>query len=205
MRVSHALFCVAVLLGLLTIWRGAGECSVLASESPGAAPLAAGASFPNISLNGDKELALLVGKGLAPEGKQSLPMSELKAEAVIAFVFSMYCPHCQREAPLLNELQSIVDAKGLGSRVAVIGLGAGNSALEVDVFRKKYGLALALFPDPDFMIHKAVGQVGTPYHYLLKRDPAGGFRVVAGLLGCIESMSAFMDDALKQLGVEAKP
>lgn len=205
MRVFSVVFCLAALLSLLIGWRGTGQCSVLASDSPGAAPLAAGAPFPDILLNGESDLALLARKGLAPEGRQSLPLRELKAEAVIALVFSMYCPYCQREAPLLNELQTRIEAKGLGARLAALGLGAGNSALEVDVFRKKFGLALALFPDPDFIIHKAVGAVGTPYHYLLKREPAGGYRVVEGLLGCIESVDAFLDGALKRLGLEGKP
>jgi peroxiredoxin len=191
--------CLAVLLGLQT----STAWAVMATESADSKPLAVGQLFPDLSLKGDLTPEQRAALG-AEAGKQSLGLRDLKAEGVLVLVFSMYCPYCQREAPLLNELYAKLVAQGLSSRIALLGVGAGNSDLEVDVFRKKYAIAYPLFSDADYALHKVLGNVGTPYHYVLKREPKGGYRVVGGLLGSFESVDAFLESVKTQLGVEEK-
>jgi len=176
--------------------------SMSATVSPDSAPLAAGAPFPNLTLKGANQPEALARLGLDP-AKQEFTLSAAKPEALIVLVFSMYCPYCQREAPILNDIQLKLQARGLAARIGLVGVGAGNSEIEVDVFRKKFNISFPLFSDSDFTAHKALGNVGTPFHYLLTKGP-DGWRVVDGMLGCIESADGFIDDILARLGEKKK-
>ena len=52
-------------------------------------------------------------------------VGQIAAEVVIVQVYSMYCPHCQREAPRVNELYALIQKQaGLHRRVRLIGVGA---------------------------------------------------------------------------------
>jgi peroxiredoxin len=97
-------------------------------------------------------------------GEESFTISQIKAQVVIIEIFNMYCNNCQNEAPRVNELYKAVGKdQNLKGTIKMIGIGVGNTPLEVEVFRKTYGVPFPLFPDEDYSIHKAIGEVRTPY------------------------------------------
>ncbi len=171
-----------------------------ASEAMGAHPLAVGAAFPNISLSGALSPAQAESLGL-PSPKTPVPVNAIRADALVIEVFSMYCPFCQKEAPTVNALHDLIGRRGLSNRVKLIGIGAGNSETEVDVFRNQYDVAFPLFSDAGFAAHKALGEVGTPYFYVLKKGPDGSFTVVHGSLGRMESPEAFLSEITRKTGL----
>lgn len=120
-------------------------------------------------------------------------VDQIKAEVVIIQVFSMYCPHCQREAPAVNRFHNrlLLDA-ALKDRVKLIGIGAGNSQYEVDFFRKTFNISFPLFADGDFAIHKQLGEVRTPYFFGVA-NTASRPKIVHAHLGGVEGMNAFID------------
>ena len=134
--------------------------------------------------------------GLSAESPFEIP--QIKAKAVIIEVFSMYCPHCQREAPRVNELYQLIEKnRNLKDRVKLIGIGAGNSPFEVDVFRKKYKVPFPLFADADFSIHKIFGEVRTPYFIGVKIENSGGHEVFYSKLGGFDKAEEFLQRMLK--------
>jgi peroxiredoxin len=101
---------------------------------------------------------------LGHTGEGSFTISQIKSQVVIIEIFNMYCNNCQNEAPRVNELyQALSKDANLKSKIKMIGIGVGNTPLEVEVFRKTYGVPFPLFPDEDYSIHKAIGEVRTPY------------------------------------------
>ena len=187
---------VAALLPLLA---AASAWAVEASLSPGAQPLDVGSAFPDVPLAGQVSPEAATRLGIAP-GKAQRPINALGTEVLVVEIFSMYCPFCQRDAPAVNELAALIDKQGLAGRLKIIGIGAGNSDTEVDIFRKKFKVPFALFSDATFAVHSAVGQVGTPYYYVLQKTPQG-FKVVVGHLGLIHSPADFLKDATAKAGL----
>ena len=190
------------LLVILTLAPCSAALAARASEAPDAHPLAVGEPFPALTLSGtlSAEQAAFLG---VEDPAQPVALNDIQARVLILEVFSMYCPHCQREAPETVKLYDLIAARGLDDRMKLVGLGVGNSQTEVDVFRDKYGLPFPLFPDFDFAAHEACGGVGTPYFYVLLRDDNGeGYTVAVSRLGQMESPELFVDEILAATGLE---
>jgi thiol-disulfide isomerase/thioredoxin len=134
--------------------------------------------------------------GLTGEGSFKVP--QIKAKAVIIEIFSMYCPYCQKDAPGVNELYSLIENdSNLKKKIKLIGIGAGNSTFEVGVYKKTYTVPFPLFPDQDFTIHKACGEVRTPYFIVVKINEDGSHLIVHSQLGEYPGAKPFLDLVLK--------
>jgi len=150
-----------------------------------------GEKLLEISLETPDSLKVKEYLGLA--AKPSFIMDDLDADVVVVEVFSMYCPHCQREAPVVNRFYDLlVKRKTPGTSIKLLGIGVGNSQFEVDHFRKTYDIPFPLFADGDFIVHRALGQVGTPYFIVLAREADRSWKVVLSRPGGIQSPEAFL-------------
>ncbi len=179
---------------LLLLYSGS-TLAMDASDNAASHPLPVGSFMPDLLLRGELSPEHLSHLGLT--GPAPHRLSEIKAKTVILVAFSMYCPHCQREAPALNDLNALIASRGFSEDVKLIGLGIGNSDFEVQVFRDKYATAFPLFSDPDFTVNKEIGEVGTPFFYVLAINPEKKeIRVVKTLLGRMKSAENFFDQAM---------
>jgi peroxiredoxin len=139
-------------------------------------------------------------------GDTDFSLGQIKAEAVIIEIFSMYCPVCQREADNVNALfQLIQNSPEYKNRVRLIGIGAGNSSFEVDFFREKYSIEFPLFSDTDFSIHKRIGQVRTPHFFGLALAGDGRFKVFFSQSGEVSDPRAFLKTLLENSGIKDLP
>ncbi len=128
---------------------------------------------------------------------------QIKAEIILIEVFSMYCPYCQQEAPLVNELyQTIEKDPHLRGRIKIIGIGAGNTPFEVDIFQKNYQIPFPLFSDEDFSLHKALGEVRTPYFIGLRINKDKSLYVFYSELGSIKDPHKFLKLILALSGMK---
>jgi len=167
-----------------------------ASEAAGSEPLPVGAAFPDVSLGSDLPVAHRDYLGIAKKDGP-VRLSHVTAPVVILEIFSMYCPHCQREAPVLNELYALLAKGGHDGKVKMLGIGAGNSAMEVDIYRNKFQTPYPLVADQNFAVHDACGRVGTPYFYVLAKKPGeSAYTVVLSRLGRMDSPESFAADVL---------
>ena len=173
-----------------------------ASAIAASAPPVEGAQLPDANLrvpdNPDDQRYL----GLTGKGAFQIP--QVKARVVIIEIFSMYCPYCQREAPKINELyKAIENNETLRGQMKLIGIGAGNSAFEVEVFRDKYKVPFPLLPDEDFSLHKCFGETRTPYFIAIRINDDGSHKVIYSKLGGIEEPKQFLKQVTQLSGLEA--
>ena len=139
--------------------------------------------------------------GLSGSGLFKIP--QIKAKAVIVEIFSMYCPYCQKDAPGVNELYRLIENNpDIKNKVKLIGIGAGNSPYEVEVFKKTYNVPFPLFPDKDFVIHKACGEVRTPYFMVVKINEDGTHQIVYAQLGDYPGAEKFLELVLNVSGLK---
>ena len=176
---------------------------VASSLSAADSPPVVGGMLPDIKLSIPKDSAERGYLDLGFFGFGSFRVPEIKARLVIVEIFSMYCPYCQREAPNVNQLYAKIEQNpALKGKIKIIGIGAGNTSYEVDTFKKKYNVPFPLFPDGDYVIHKMVGEVRTPYFIGVKINSDGSHQVVYSKLGGFEGVDQFLDMMIKLSGLQ---
>jgi len=161
---------------------------------------AVGEKFPDLVLQAPMNAAHSDELGVS--GKETFRIGQTAGQVLIVEIFSMYCPFCQKEAPQVNRLYTAIQARpDTAGKVKLIGIGAGNSPMEVDLFRETYDVAFPLFPDGDLSIHKLVGEVRTPYFFAMKRLPDGAMSVIFSKLGGIADVDKFLDGIVRDAGL----
>lgn len=159
-------------------------------------------TLPELTLIAPKSEKHLEYLGLTVKAGEEFKLSEIKADVIIIELFSMYCPYCQKEAPLVNEFYELARSKeNSGVSVKIIGLGASNSQFEVDHFATTYDVAFPLFPDKDMSIYKALGGDGTPGFVGFKLKDSNPPVNVLRNSGGFYSAEDFYQDILKNSGL----
>ena len=160
-----------------------------------------GEGLPGINLPVPKNPDERKYLGLSGSGLFKIP--QIKAKVVIVEIFSMYCPYCQKDAPGVNELYRLIENNpDIKNKIKLIGVGAGNSPYEVEVFKKTYDVPFPLFPDKDFEIHKACGEVRTPYYMVVKMNEDGTHQIVHTQLGDYPGAEKFLELILNVSGLK---
>ena len=170
-----------------------GFCLFVISQASIAetSPPAEGGSLPELILQSPTDPDHFRILGLSNQPTFTIP--QINASIVIIEIFSMYCPHCQSEAPRINDLyQKILKTPKLKDAVRMIGIGVGNSKFEVEFFRKTYSVPFPLVPDGKFTIHKQLGEVRTPYFIAVRINPDKTHRVFYSKLGAIDNPDQFL-------------
>jgi peroxiredoxin len=92
--------------------------------------------------------------------------------------------------------------QSLKTKIKVIGIGAGNNQAEVDIFRQTYKVPFPLFADDDFVAHKALGQVKTPYFIGVRIHNDGSHEVFYSKLGAFKKADEFLKLMITLSGVK---
>ena len=164
-------------------------------------PPQVGSSFPEMKLPKPADSEDLKYLGLSGSG--TFKADEVKGQVLIIQIFSMYCPYCQKDAPNVNRFFGLIENNPkLKGKIKILGIGVGNSQFEVNTFKKKYKVEFPLVPDNDFIIHKIVGEVRTPYFMVVKLNGAKKLEVVYSKLGAHENVEAFLDEVIKLANVK---
>jgi peroxiredoxin len=153
-----------------------------------------------INLQPPKDPSEKMYLGISGSGYFRIP--QIKAQVVVIKIFNVYCPICQSTAEAMTELYRQIESNpALKDRIKLIGIGAGNSGLEVEVFKETNKVPFPIFPDEDFRIHKALGEVRTPFFIAVKMEKDGSHEIVHTHLGGLTNAKAFSDFMVEASGI----
>jgi thiol-disulfide isomerase/thioredoxin len=181
-NMKTAVIAVVVAVSMLLAFACSEKSAVPSAET---AALGGESCLQGIGLPLPKEESAKGYLGISGEG--TFEIAQIKTDVLIIEIFSMYCPHCQREAPVVNELyQAIQGRPDLKERMKIVGVGAGNTELEVNQFREKYRISFPLVPDKYNKVAQALKVSGTPTFVGVRVQAGEGakeFYCQTGLLG----------------------
>ncbi|MBI4764817.1 MAG: redoxin domain-containing protein [Deltaproteobacteria bacterium] len=100
---------------------------------------------------------------LGLEGSGTFKLNQIKTRILIIEILNSYCPHCQHEAPRVNNLfRNLHERADLKDHIKIIGIGIGDSSDELNLFKEEYQVIFPLIPDQNSAIGNTFGVKGTP-------------------------------------------
>jgi peroxiredoxin len=119
---------------------------------------------PPITAGGAKYL------GLAKP--DAFTVKDVKATYVLVEQFNTSCPHCMHQAPFLNSVYEMVQKDaGLKDKLKIMGVGQGNDASALQMWKAFHKVPFPMIPDPDSALGKALNFSPYPVTFLV--DKAG--------------------------------
>lgn len=176
------------LLAVLASW------AVLAGTGFAAGLPAQGDKLPDLNMDAPGDPASAAELGLAADAPFSL--AQIQSELVLLEVIGVYCPQCHRQLPGFNSLTARLKKAGLRDRVVMLGLAAGGTPQETAYLRAKGGYAYPVVPDPEYRVHKLLGEPLTPFTMLV--DKTGTVRFAhLGVIDDVDALFARIRDLLR--------
>lgn len=128
-------------------------------------------------------------------GKGTFAIPQIKARVVIVQILSMYCPICQKDAPVVNEVFNALETKpALKDKVKIVGVAAGNTPFEAGVFRKKFDVRFPLIADDDMQFQKiSKDRILTPTFIVLKVEKGKKLKLIKVHVGMIHKAQELLE------------
>lgn len=153
--------------------------------------LKAGDPVPAIKLTAALTVAEQEYLGLAQT--TAFTLLDIPAKIMLVEFLNKYCPHCQQQAPILNELFDKIQADStLRSQVKMVGIGTGNNQRQLEIYKKEKAIPFPLFPDAQYVFHDEIGRPRTPFIVLFKKQDDGPAIVSATFMGLVSSSDTLL-------------
>jgi peroxiredoxin len=145
-------------------------------------------SFSNLFTTEDK-------KYLGDGKKEILSSDDIQAEVLVVNFLNTNCIYCIKSLPSFNRIfQRIEQDQGLSKRIKIIGIGVGDTRMEVAVFKEQHAVPYPIIPDSEFEAHKAVHQPTVPFIVVTRRDRQGKWVVATVHVGLTFSAESFVGE-----------
>jgi peroxiredoxin len=163
--------------------------------------LAKGGKLPALRLpiptDSDEKIYL----GLSGEGFFEIP--QIKAEGVLIKIFNIYCPVCQSSALAMVKLYRQIEGNpDLKNKIKLIGIGAGNTLTEIEVFKQTHNIPFPIFPDEDLSIHNLLGEVRIPSFIAIRMEKDGSHEIVYTHWGGLTDTTLILASMVEAYGIK---
>jgi peroxiredoxin len=139
--------------------------------------------------------------GLSGEGFFEIP--QIKAQSVLIKIFNIYCPVCQSSALAMVKLhRQIENNPDLKNKIKLIGIGAGNTPTEIEVFKQTNNIPFPIFPDEDLTIHNLLGEVRIPSFIAIRMEKDGSHEIVHTHLGGLTDTTLLLASMVEAYGIK---
>jgi len=104
---------------------------------------------------------------LGLKNSKDFSLSEIPAKLIVFEIFSVYCPHCKKNAGKLNKLYNLIQQDSeLSQGIKMIGLSTGAPHDKTVKWKETLKVPFPLFSDPYTKIHKKFGQPPVPVTFV---------------------------------------
>jgi peroxiredoxin len=134
-----------------------------------------------------------------PGGAADFVLSDVRADVLIVDLFDMYCHVCQKTAPKVNALFALLEKRGYGGRIKMIGVAVGDTPLEAETFRRKFQVPFPVLADRVKAVSAEFGNEKRPCLLVLKKRE-GRLSVIFSHTGSIDDIEATLEAILKAAG-----
>lgn len=119
--------------------------------------------------------------------QRNFSFKDIEGSLIVIELFSTYCMTCPKNVPIINDVYRAVEKDPkLKGRVKVIGIAIGNTAKEVESYKKAHNLLFPVLTDYDFSVHDILGNPRVPYTMFVKGS-AGAKKIVDSHQGLLDS------------------
>ena len=139
--------------------------------------------------------------GLSEGGFFEIP--QIKAKGVLIKIFNVYCPVCQGSAVAMAKLyRQIENNPDLKNKIKLMGIAAGNTLTEIEVFKQTQNIPFPIFPDEDLTIHNLLGEVRIPSFIAIRIEKDGSHEIVHTHLGGLTDTTLLLDSMVEAYGIK---
>ena len=139
--------------------------------------------------------------GLHPEAV-TFVLEDVEGEVLFVELFDMYCHRCQKVAPAANELYRLLQERGYGGRIKMLGIAMGNTEFEAETFRQRFRPAFPVVPDRGKAVSRALGCELTPSFIALRKTPEGELREFYRHQSYFTDAGVILERLLRRAGFE---
>lgn len=115
-------------------------------------------------------------------------LGDIPCRLLLVEVIGVYCPQCYKQAPLFNTLFNRIEKSKLKGQVKMLAIAAGGNVNEIQYLYEQVQYNFPVVPDPQFEIHKLIGEPRTPFTMLV--DPHS--KVLHTHMRIVEDLDTFL-------------
>jgi peroxiredoxin len=109
-------------------------------------------------------------------------VSDIRAQIVVIELMSARCPHCQANAPIMNDIYKTIQADPGLADVKVIAIAISDDKTGVETFKKQFKTPFPILLDEDREITRSTSVRGTPTTMIVATEDAKVLFTHAGVI-----------------------
>lgn len=146
-----------------------------------------GSTLPPLRL--DSPVAKEERKYLGIKPGDHFSLGQVNSPFLLIEIIGVYCPVCHTQAPLFNHLfLRIQKEPALAQKVKMMAIAVGATPMEVSYLKKEFRISFPIIKDPNFAIHKILGEPKTPLTMMVTKEG----KVLFVHPGAVEDLEGFL-------------